>query len=85
MSKIISSKSNSSASTQEEETHIITLIQCDYDSFDEDDDENSSQNSIDSSELAEDSDGEIEIITYFRKIKKNLDIIDEYSNEIISA
>ena len=77
MSKIISSKSNSSASTQEEETHIITLIQCDYDSFDEDDDENSSQNSIDSSELAEDSDGEIEIITYFRKIKKNLDIIDE--------
>ena len=77
MSKIISSKSNSSASTQEEETHIITLIPCDYDSFDEDDDENSSQNSIDSSELAEDSDGEIEIITYFRKVKKNLDIIDE--------
>ena len=78
MSKIISSKSNSSASTQEEETHIITLIPCDYDSFDEDDDDkNSSQNSIDSSELADDSDGEIEIITYFRKVKKNLDVIDE--------
>ena len=77
----MSSKSNSTQSTkEEEETSIITLIPCEYDSSEEDD--NSSQNSIDSSELAEDSDGEVEVITYYKRLYKNLDKIGEKSDEI---
>ena len=84
INKKLSSNSNSTVSTKdEEETSIITLIPCDYDSFEEDYSENSS--SIDSSELAEDSDGETEIITYFHRLNKNLDKVDEKRDEITIA
>ena len=87
MDKKISSSSNSSVTTQdEEETPIITLIPCDYDSNEEDDFENSSQNSIDSSELSDDFDDESEIIiTSFKKLNKNSDKVDENIGKIIIA
>ena len=87
MDKKISSSSNSSVTTQDEqETPIITLIPCDYDSNEEDDFENSSQNSIDSSELSDDSDDESEIIiTSFKKLNKNSDKVDENIGKIIIA
>ena len=49
---------------------IISLIPCDYNSSEENDYENLSQDSIDSSELVDDSDAEVEIITEFYKINK---------------
>ena len=87
MDKKISSSSNSTVSTKdEEETPIITLIPCDYDSTEEDDLENSSQNSIDSSEIADDSDEETEIIiTSFKKLNQNSDEVDENTGKIITA
>ena len=87
MDKKISSSSNSSVTTQDEqETPIITLIPCDYDSNEEDDFENSSQNSIDSSELSDDFDDESEIIiTSFKKLNKNSDKVDENIGKIIIA
>ena len=60
-----------------EETSIVNLIPCDYDSSEEDDYPNSSQDSIDSSELVDDSDGEVELITEVYEINKKLDKIDE--------
>ena len=87
MDKKISSSSNSSVSTQDvEETPIITLIPCDYYSNEGDDFENSSQNSIDSSELSDDSDDESEIIiTSFKKLNKNSDKVDQNIGKIIIA
>ena len=80
INKKISSKSNSTESTKEEDIFFTPLIPCDYDSFDEDKNEISS--SIDSSELVEYSDGETEIITYFHRLNKNLDKIDEKNGEL---
>ena len=60
-----------------EETSIVNLIPCDYDSSEEDNYANSSQDSIDSSELVDDSDGEVELITEVYEINKKLDKIDE--------
>ena len=71
INKTISLNSKSTVSTQEEETSIITLIQCDYGSSEKGNDENSIQSSVSSSELVDDSDGEIEIITYFKKLRKS--------------
>ena len=63
-----------------EETSIVNLIPCDYDSSEEDNCANSSQDSIDSSELVDDSDGEVELITEVYEINKKLDKIDEKEN-----
>ena len=85
MNKKISSKSNTTVSTQEEETPIITLIPCDCDSFEEDDNEYSSESSVDSSELVEDSDGETEIITFFHRLNKNVNKTVGKNEEIIAV
>ena len=82
MSKKLSSNSNSTSSTKEEETSIIFLIPCDYDSSEQDDEENVSQNSIESSEVVSDSDDEVEMITYFERLNKNFNKVEEKSNEI---
>ena len=71
INKTISLNSKSTVSTEEEETSIITLIQCDYGSLEKGNDENSIQSSSSSSELVDDSDGEIEIITFFKKLRKS--------------
>ena len=52
-----------------EETPIITLFPCDYDSSEENDYLNSSQDSIDSSELVDDSDNESQLITEIYTVK----------------
>ena len=67
------------------EASIITLFPCDYDSSEENDDANLSQNSIDSSELVDDSDNEGELISEIFALNKRLDKYDEKNNEIISA
>ena len=60
-----------------EETPIITLIPCEYGSSEEEDYSNSSQYSIESSELGDDSDNETQLITQFCTVNKILDKIDE--------
>ena len=64
-----------------EETSIINLIPCDYDSSEEEDYASLSQDSIDSSELVDDSDDEGQLITEFYIINQKLDKIDEENNE----
>ena len=63
-----------------EETSIIALIPCEYDSSQEEDYANPSQDSIDSSELVDDSDDEVQFITEAYKINENSKKIDEKSN-----
>ena len=76
MNKIIASFVDSSE-TSTEETSIIDLIPCDYDSSEENGCLNISQDSIDSSELVDDSDGEFEVIKKIYTINKILDKVDE--------
>ena len=64
------------------ENSVITLIPCDYDSSKENNDVNLSQNSIDSSELVDDSDDEAETITEIYSLGKKLDKIDEKNDEL---
>ena len=64
-----------------EETSVITLIPCEYDSSEENCYVNSSQDSIDSSDLVDDSDGEIQIITEIFIENKNLGKDDKKSDE----
>ena len=66
-----------------EENSIITLFPCDYDSSEENDYANSSQDSIDSSELVDDSDEVAEIINEIQIFNKKLEKTDEKS--IITA
>ena len=69
-------------STDAEETSIITLLQCEYDSSEEENDyANSSQDSIDSSELVDSSDDEAELITEFYTLNKKVEKIGEKSGE----
>lgn len=69
--------------TSTEKTSIITLIPCGYDSSeDEGDYENSSQNSIDSSELVDDSEDEVQLITKIYKINQELEKNNEKNDEI---
>ena len=75
------SSSTDSSSLSIIETSIITLTPCDYESSEEDDLVNSSQDSIDSSELVDDSDDEGQLITEFYIINQKLDKIDEENNE----
>ena len=73
---------SSEVSTEVEEISIITLISCDYDSsLEEDDYADSSQDSIDSSELVDDSDDEAETITEIYEINKKLEKMDEKTGE----
>ena len=73
---------SSEGSTEVEEISIITLISCDYDSsVEEDDYADSSQDSIDSSELVDDSDDEAETITEIYEINKKLEKMDEKTGE----
>ena len=66
-----------------EKTSIINLLPFDYDSSENGDDYgNSSQNSIDSSELVDDSDDGAEFITEIYIFNKNVDKIGEKSSEI---
>ena len=60
-----------------EEAPIITLLPCDYDSSEENEYANSSQDSIDSSELVENSDDETQHITEIYIINKKFDKIEE--------
>ena len=83
------SSSTDSSSLSIIETSIITLTPCDYESSEEDDLVNSSQDSIDSSELVDDSDNEAEPITELFIINKKLEKVDENNDgkigEIISV
>ena len=63
------------------ENSIITLFQCDYDSLEENNDINLDQDSIDSSELVDDSDDETQYITEIYQLNKKLDKTDEKINE----
>ena len=73
---------SSEGSTEVEEISIITLISCDYDSsVEENDYADSSQDSIDSSELVDDSDDEAETITEIYEINKKLEKMDEKTGE----
>ena len=73
---------SSEGSTEVEEISIITLISCDYDSsVEENDYADSSQDSIDSSELVDDSDDEAQYITEIYQLNKKLDKTDEKINE----
>ena len=76
MNKIITSSVDTSEISTEE-TSIIDLIPCDYDSSEENDYLNISKDSIDSSELVDDSDGEFEVIKKIYNINKILDKADE--------
>ena len=67
------------------EASIITLFPCDCDSSEENDYANLSRDSIDSSELVDDSDNEGELISEIFALNKRLDKYDEKNNEIISA
>ena len=64
------------------ENSVITLIPCDYDSSKENNYANLSENSIDSSELVDDSDDEAETITEIYSLGKKLDKIDEKNDEL---
>ena len=73
---------SSEGSTEVEEISIITLISCDYDSsVEENDYADSSQDSIDSSELVDDSDDEAETITEIYEINKKLEKMNEKTGE----
>ena len=73
---------SSEGSTEVEEISIITLISCDYDSsVEENDYADSSQDSIDSSELVDDSDDEAETITEIYEINKKLEKMEEKTGE----
>ena len=85
MNRKSSSNIDSITTTVEEEISIITLLPCDNDLCEEDDYTNLSQNSIDSSELVDDSDDEAELITNFIRIHKKLNKIDEKNDEITTA
>ena len=61
---------------------VITLHPCDFDP-EEDDNVNSSEDSIDSSELVDDSDDEAQVITEFLILNKKLDKDDENKDEKI--
>ena len=65
-----------------EENSINTLLLCIYELSEEDGYENSLEESIDSSDLVEDSDDEAEIITQFRILNKRLDKIDRKNDKI---
>ena len=60
-----------------EEAAVITLFLCEFDSSEEDDYTNSSQNSIESSELVEDSDNEAELITEIFTLNKKYNKLDK--------
>ena len=64
-----------------EETPIITLLPCDYGSSEENDYNNSSQDSIDSSELVDNSDDETQHITEIYIINKKFDEIEEKNDD----
>ena len=71
---------------RKKETTIITLIPCDYDLSEEDDDVNLTQNSIDSSDLVDDSDDDdAEKITEIFTMNRRLYTFNENSNEITTA
>ena len=79
-------KSIESSSTMD--ISIITLIPCDYDSSEEDEKLINISNSIESSDILDSSDDEIEItkITQLIKLEKQIEIINEdndTNNEII--
>ena len=80
-----SSADSYSLTVSTEENSVIYLFPCDYDSSEEDDYVNSSQNSIDSSELVDDSDNEAELISEFVVLKKKSDKSIEKSCEITTA
>ena len=63
------------------ENSIITLFQCDYDSLEENNGINLDQDSVDSSELVDDSDDEAQYITEIYQLNKKLDKTDEKINE----
>ena len=77
MNKKRSSFNKSFTISREEESSIITLLPCDYGSSEEDDYTNLSQDSIDSSEIADDSDDKTILITKFCTLNKRLNKIDE--------
>ena len=85
MNRKNSSNIDSLVLNKKEQSSIIKLFPCDNDSSDEDEFEKLSQDSIDSSELVEDSDNEAELIHYFCILNKRLNKIDEKSNEIATA
>ena len=85
MNRKNSSNIDSLVLNKKEQFSIIKLFPCDNDSSDEDEFEKLSQDSIDSSELVEDSDNEAEFIHYFCRLNKRLNKIDEKSNEIATA
>ena len=82
MNKQISSDNYLSILSTEEDVSIITLVPCDYESSEEDDYVNLSQNSIDSSELLDDSDDEGELITEIFILNTKLDKKDETNSKI---
>ena len=85
MDRKSSSNTDTLAVAIEEETFIITLFSCDNDSYEGNDYINLSQDSIDSSELVDDSDDEAELITEFCTLNKKLDKMNEKSNEITTT
>ena len=60
-----SSADSESLTLSTEENSVINLFPCEYDSSEEDDYANSSQNWIDCSELVNNSDNDVEFITNF--------------------
>ena len=77
------SKRISSLGVSNEEEPIITLFPCEYDSEEEEENDfiNSSKNSIDSSELVDDSEDEPQLVTKIYTIIQNVDITGEKSCE----
>ena len=75
------SKRITSLGVTNEEEPIITLLPCEYDSEEENDYINSSKDSIDSSELVDDSEDEPQLVTQIFTITKNVDINGEKSCE----
>ena len=80
-----SSNIGSLAVQANEESSIIILIPCDYDSSEEDGNANLSKNSVDSSELLDDSDVEAEPITEIFTLSKKVKKKDETNDEINTA
>ena len=68
-----------------EETSIDSLLSCIYELSEEGNYENSSEESVDSSDLVEDSYDGAEIISQFRILDKRLDKIDRKNDEITIA
>ena len=66
-------------------TSYNTLFPCIYELSEENDNSNSSQNSIDSSELVDDTDEGVEIISKFHILSKGLDKNDKKNVENVSA